>query len=132
MRPQRPVGPQPANGPRGTSRAPSSHLQAPDLGPAVALLEQAADQVPLPVLPQPIVIADYGAADGNDSLKPLSRAIDVLRRRTRHDHPILVAHTDSPENDFTALFKTLADDDDSYLSTDTATFASAIGRSFFR
>ena len=72
------------------------------------------------MLPQPIVIADYGAAGGNDSLKPLSRAIDVLRRRTRHDHPILVAHTDSPENDFTALFKTLADDDDSYLSTDTA------------
>lgn len=132
MRPQRPVGPQPVKGSKGTSRPLSAHLQAHDLRPAIALLEQAADQVPLPVLPQPIVIADYGAADGNDSLKPLSRAIDVLRRRTRHDHPILVAHTDGPENDFTALFKTLADEDDSYLSKDAATFASAIGRSFFR
>ena len=61
----------------------------------------------------------------------MSAAIEVLRRRTRHDHAILVAHTDVPDNDFTALFRTLADDPDSYLHTDTASFASAIGRSFY-
>ncbi|HTY31142.1 SAM-dependent methyltransferase [Mycobacterium sp.] len=109
----------------------SSRLQAAGLARAIALFERAAEQVPLPAPPQPIVIADYGAANGHNSLKPLSAAIAVLRRRTRQDHAILVAHTDVPHNDFTALFHTLADDPDSYLHTDTTSFASAIGRSFY-
>jgi SAM dependent carboxyl methyltransferase len=109
----------------------SSRLQAAGLARAIAMLERAAEQVPLPSHPQPIVIADYGAANGHNSLKPLSAAIAVLRRRTRHDHAILVTHTDVPDNDFTALFRTLADDPDSYLHLDTTSFASAIGRSFY-
>jgi len=109
----------------------SSRLQAAGLAPAIALFERAAAQVPLPQPPQPIVIADYGAANGHNSLKPLSAAIAVLRRRTRHDHAILVAHTDVPHNDFTALFQTLADDPESYLHLDPASFPSAIGRSFY-
>ncbi len=112
--------------------AQSSRLQAAGLAPAIALFEQAAAQVPLPQPPQPIVIADYGAANGHNSLKPLSASIAVLRRRTRHDHAILVAHTDVPHNDFTALFQNLADDPESYLHLDTASFASAIGRSFYQ
>jgi len=109
----------------------SSRLQAAGLARAIALFERAAEQVPLPAPPQPIVIADYGAANGHNSLKPISAAIKVLRRRTRHDHAILVAHTDVPDNDFTALFRTLDDDHDSYLHNDAASFASAIGRSFY-
>ena len=109
----------------------SSRLQAAGLDQAIALFERTAEQVPLPTAPQPIVIADYGAANGHNSLKPLSAAIAVLRRRTRHDHAILVTHTDVPDNDFTALFRTLADDPDSYLHTDATSFASAIGRSFY-
>ncbi len=109
----------------------SSRLRAAGLAPAIALFERAAELVPLPKPPQPIIIADYGAANGHNSLKPMSAAIAVLRRRTRHDHAILVAHTDVPDNDFTALFRTLADDPESYLHLDTATFASAIGRSFY-
>ncbi len=108
-----------------------SRLQAAGLAPAITLFERAAELVPLPKPPQPIVIADYGAANGHNSLKPLAAAIAVLRRRTRHDHAILLAHTDVPDNDFTALFRTLADDPDSYLQLDTASFASAIGRSFY-
>lgn len=109
----------------------SSRLQAAGLGPAIALFERAAEQVPLPKPPQPIVIADYGAANGHNSLKPMSAAIAILRRRTRHDHAILVAHTDIPDNDFSALFHTLSDDPESYLHLDAATFASSIGRSFY-
>jgi salicylate 1-O-methyltransferase len=109
----------------------SSRLQAAGLLPAVALFEQAAAEVPLPTPPQPIVIADYGAATGHNSLTPMSAAIEVLRRRTRHDHAILVAHTDVPDNDFTALFRTLADDHDSYLNHDASSFPAAIGRSFY-
>jgi salicylate 1-O-methyltransferase len=109
----------------------SSRLQAAGLQPAVALFERAAAEVPLPTPPQPVVIADYGAATGHNSLKPMCAAIEVIRRRTRDDHAILVAHSDVPDNDFTALFRTLADDPDSYLLKDTASFASAIGRSFY-
>lgn len=109
----------------------SSRLQAAGLLPAVALFEQAARQVPLPRPPQPVVIADYGAATGYNSLKPMAAALEVLRGRTRHDHAIMVAHTDVPENDFTALFRTMADDPDSYLHHDPASFTSAIGRSFY-
>ena len=55
----------------------------------------------------------------------------MLRRRTRHDHAILVTHTDVPDNDFAALFQTVSEDPDSYLHTDTKCFTSAIGRSFY-
>jgi salicylate 1-O-methyltransferase len=109
----------------------SSRLQAAGLAEAIAVFERAAGHVPLPRHPQPIVIADYGAANGHNSLKPIMAAIGALRRRTRHDHAILVAHTDLPDNDFTALFRTLAEDPDSYLHLDTASFSSAVGRSFY-
>jgi hypothetical protein len=109
----------------------SSRLRAAGLASAIAAFERAAELVALPEAPQPIVIADYGAANGHNSLKPLSAAIAVLRRRTRHDHAILVAHTDAPHNDFTALFGTVAEDPESYLHSDPATFTSAIGRSFY-
>ncbi|ORV14105.1 SAM-dependent methyltransferase [Mycobacterium celatum] len=110
---------------------PSSRLQAAGLAPAVALFEQAAAEVPLPKPPQPIVIADYGAATGHNSLLPVCAAIAVIRRRTRPEHAILVTHTDLPGNDFTALFRTLSEDPDSYLHKDPASFSSAIGRSYY-
>ncbi|OBK27400.1 SAM-dependent methyltransferase [Mycobacterium asiaticum] len=110
----------------------SSRLQAAGLLPAITLFEQAAEQVPLPKAPQPVVIADYGAATGHNSLKPMCAAIQVLRGRTRHDHAILVTHTDVPDNDFTSLFHTLADDPDSYVHHDAASFPSSIGRSFYQ
>ena len=109
----------------------SSRLQAAGLTGAMAIFEEAASVVPLPKPPQPIVIADYGASTGHNSLLPICAAIAVLRKRTRHDHSTLVVHTDIPDNDFTAMFRTLAEDPDSYLSQDAATFASAVGRSFY-
>ncbi|MEZ5130499.1 MAG: SAM-dependent methyltransferase [Mycobacterium sp.] len=110
----------------------SSRLQAAGLKSATELFEQAAAQVPIPAPPQPIAIADYGAANGYNSLLPMGAAVAVLRARTRPDHAILVAHTDLPDNDFTALFTTLTEDPDSYLTKDSATFPSAVGRSFYR
>lgn len=114
--------------PSGTLRA---KVPAAGLAPAVALFEQAAQEVSLPATDQPILIADYGAADGRNSLRPISRAVAAVRRRTAADHPILVTHTDLPHNDFSALFATLSDDPDSYLNTDSASFSSVIGRSFY-
>lgn len=110
----------------------SSRLQASGLVTGISLFEQAAHSVTIPEAPQPIAVADYGAATGYNSLLPIGAAIRVLRGRTRPDHAILVTHTDLPGNDFTALFTTLGEDPDSYLAKDAATFASAVGRSFYR
>lgn len=110
----------------------SSRLQAAGLQPAIALFEDAARSVPLPRAPQPIAIADYGAANGYNSLLPVNTAIRVLRGRTRSDRAILVVHTDVAENDFSALFATLVDDPDSYLKKEQAVFASSVGRSFYQ
>jgi hypothetical protein len=110
----------------------SSRLQAAGLRAAIELFEQAANEVPLPRSPQPIVIADYGVGTGHNSLLPIGAAVTQLRTRTRREQAVLVAHTDAAENDFTMLFRTLADDPASYLKHDAATFASAVGRSFYQ
>jgi salicylate 1-O-methyltransferase len=109
----------------------SSRLQAAGLRPAIKLFERAASEVPIPRSPYPVVIADYGASTGHNSLLPVGAAITVLRKRTRPEQSIMIVHTDVPENDFSVLFETLADDPDTYLRKDEATFASAIGRSFY-
>ena len=123
------VRPQPME---SASYTASSRLKASGLPIAIKLFEQSAQAVPLPRAPQPIAIADYGAATGYNSLLPIGAAIAILRARTRTDRAILVAHTDLPGNDFTALFTTLTEDPDSYLVKDAATFASAVGRSFYQ
>lgn len=109
----------------------ATRLQAAGLQSGIALFESSAARVPLPDPPQPIVIADYGASSGHNSLLPVGAAIAELRKRTRPEHSVLVAHTDTPVNDFRALFRTLEEDPDSYLHRDRATFASAVGRSFY-
>ncbi|MHA0287974.1 SAM-dependent methyltransferase [Mycobacterium sp. C3-094] len=108
-----------------------SRLQAAGLSRAIEIFREAAAAVPLPAPPQPIVLADYGAGNGHNSLLPMGAAISVLRSRTRPEHSVLVAHTDRPNNDFTALFRTLDEDPDTYLAKDAAAFASAVGRSFY-
>jgi SAM-dependent methyltransferase len=109
----------------------ASRLQAAGLQRAIAHFEQAAEVVPIPRSPRPIVIADYGAGTGHNSVLPIGAAIAVLRKRTRPEHSVLVTHTDVPDNDFTALFRTLTDDPDSYLKRDKASFGSAVGRSYY-
>ncbi len=109
----------------------ATRLQAAGLASAIAVFEKAAAEVPIPRPPHPIVVADYGASNGLNSLLPIGAAIAVLRKRTRPDHSVLVAHTDSPDNDFSEMFRNLEHDPDSYLSRDRATFPSAVGRSFY-
>ena len=109
----------------------SSRVQAAGSSPALPLFEYAARNVELEAPPAPIVIADYGASEGRNSLAPLAAAIGALRARVGHERAISVVHTDLPESDFTALFQLLAIDSDSYLRRDSAAFASAVGRSFY-
>lgn len=108
----------------------SSRLQTVGLRTATKLFEQAAAEVPLPAAPQPVVIAEYGSGNAHNGLLPIGAGIAALRKRIRPEHPIVVTHTDIPDNDFSALFRTLRDDPFSYLRTDRATYASAVGRSY--
>jgi hypothetical protein len=98
---------------------------------ALPLLEQAARQVDPGPEDRPILIADYGASQGRNSLRPIGAAIAVLRERFGAGRLIRVTHTDLPDNDFSTLFHTVHDDPGSYLRNDPNVFADAIGRSFY-
>ncbi len=106
----------------------NSQVQQRGLIPGMRLLERAASAVDLPDPPQPIMIADYGCAGGRNSLAPVATAIEALRRRA--NTPISVAHTDLPDNDFSALFDTLWNDPASYTALPDV-FPMAIGHSFY-
>lgn len=123
VRPERPGSP---------TYTAASRLRAAGLAPAVNLFAGLAGTVPLPRAPHPVVLCDYGAATGHNSLLPLGAAVSALSGRIRKDQAILVTHTDVAENDFTALFHTLAEDPDSYLHRYPAVYASAVGRSFYQ
>jgi hypothetical protein len=108
----------------------NSALQASGAALALPVFEQAADSIPLEDASRPIVIADYGASEGRNSLIPLSLAIRVLRKRVGPSRPICVVHTDLPANDFRSLFATIEGEPESYAG-DACVFPSAIGRSFY-
>lgn len=95
------------------------------------LLRAAAASVPLPSAGEPFLIADYGAAQGRNSLGPMRAAIAAVRTRAGGGMPIGVIHTDIPGNDFSALFKLLATSPQSYLADADDVFAYAAGRSFY-
>jgi SAM dependent carboxyl methyltransferase len=109
----------------------SSRVQATGLAPAIALIERAAATASLAPAPEAIVIADYGASEGRNSLLPMARAIGALRGRVGPKRAISVVHTDVPDNDFSALFETLANGPESYFKGDPNAFASAVGRSYY-
>lgn len=106
-----------------------SRLQAGGSAHGLPALAQAFDDMPLDG--QPLVIADYGSAQGRNSFVPVGAAISEIRARRGAGVPISVVHTDQPENDFSALFALLRDSPDSYLRNDPNVFASAAGRSFY-
>ena len=109
----------------------SSRVQAAGLLPAIALFADAARAVPLSSTQQPVFIADYGASQGHNSLTPIAAALAVIRARVGMERSVFVFHTDLASNDFSSLFETLSTDLDSYLRSDRAVFAAAVGRSYF-
>ena len=107
------TAPSPMEGHRAYNR--SSHVQAAGLAAAIPLLRLAAETAPLAPAPEPIVIADYGASEGHNSLIPMREAISELRQRVGTSRAISVVHTDLPSNDFSALFEALESDPGSYI-----------------
>ena len=120
--------PAPMEGGGSYNRA--SAVQAAGAGPAVPLLEAAATVVPVTAA-GPLAIVDYGVSEGRNSMAPIGAAIAVLRGRVGAERAITVFHTDLPDNDFAALFETLARDPASYMAGDAAVFPAAVGRSFY-
>ncbi len=95
---------------------------------ALPLAERAAAEVSLHEGTS--ILADYGAAQGRNSLVPMRAFIHGLRERGSAG-PINVVHTDLAGDDFTTLFETLDDSPDSYLAGAEDVFAYAAGRSFY-
>ena len=106
-----------------------SRPQAAAASRGMGLLAQAAERVGPPPAGAPIVVADYGSAEGRNSLAPVGNAIRVLRRR--HRAPISVVHVDRPGNDFASLFNLLRTDPGSYLAAAEDIFPYAVGASFY-
>jgi hypothetical protein len=116
---------------RGAYNAHSA-LQASGAALALPLWEQAAAEASIPDGDYPIVIADYGASQGRNSVIPIQLAIDRLRSRLGPRRAISVAHTDLPANDFSSLFATVDGEQTGYVRDDPNVFPHAVGRSFFR
>ncbi len=76
-------------------------------------------------------IADYGSAQGHNSLLPIKTAIAQIKSRWNPIPPITVIHTDLPTNDWTTLFQTVLTSPDSYLIGETKVFAFASGTSVY-
>lgn len=108
----------------------NSQLQAANLTSALPLLEDAARNVPLGRT-GPVVLADYGASQGRNSMQPIAAAIDTLRPRIGNDRPVEVVHVDLPSNDFASLFTLIDEDAASYLAGREHVYPLAIGRSHF-
>src|SRR4030095_6959629 len=96
---------------------------------AMALWQSALEKIP--VGEENIVIADYGCSQGRNSARPMSIAIDALRRRAGARRPVEIYHNDLPSNDFGSLFQAIAEEPDSYMVGREAVFPFAIGRSYF-
>ena len=105
----------------------------PSGGGALALphLERAVADVPLELIDEPIVIADYGSSQGLNSVATMRLAIESVRRRSGADRPIMVYHVDQPSNDFNALFGLLDQSPNRLTLHDSRVFPCAIGRSFY-
>ncbi len=108
----------------------NSAMQAGGIAGLLPMLEKAARSIAIG--DEPIVIADYGASQGRNSMGPMRIAIEEIRARTGAERVVEVIHTDLPSNDFTALFMALESDPLSYLSAQHNVFSSAIGRSYFQ
>jgi hypothetical protein len=95
------------------------------------LLERAVREMSVPQGPEPATAADFGAAQGRNSLEPMRLAVEKMRRRTSVSTPIVVVHTDLPQNDFGSLFVLVEGSPESYLRSVDNAFALAAGKSFY-
>jgi hypothetical protein len=109
----------------------SAKIQGAGVASVLHLLEGAVENISPIGADAPIVIADYGSSEGENSLAPIGLAIRTLRRRVTPHRPIMVYHVDLPINDFNSLFRVLSSDLQGYGKDEPNLFSAAVGRSFY-
>ena len=102
---------------------------------ASGMLVEAVNAINPPSSDGPIVLADFGAADGGTSESALRKCIEQIRTRFP-DNQIQVTYTDLPSNDFSVLFKNLLgvgpQTAHTYLTDIENVFVNACGIGFHR
>jgi hypothetical protein len=106
-----------------------SQLQARSAAEADAMLARAVAAVAIPS--GPLVIADFGCAQGHNSMRQMALVLDGLAERAGRGRDVMVVHTDLPHSDFTSLFGTLNAAPESYRRGRDNVFSSVIGQSFY-
>jgi len=100
------------------------------------LIVEAINQIDLAQIGAEFRIADYGSAQGQNSLLPMKTAIvqvkALVAKSGRTAIPISVTHTDLPANDWTTLFQTVLFSPDSYLVGESDVFCFASGTSVYQ
>jgi hypothetical protein len=76
-------------------------------------LEDCVGALPLPPADGQVVVVDYGASTGANSLASVGIAVAAIRARNPEQH-IAVVHNDLPSNDWNQLFSNVASRRDSY------------------
>jgi hypothetical protein len=79
-----------------------------------SIIEECVAAIPLPDPGEAVVVVDYGASTGANSIASVRAAIAAVRAR-RSDQPVAAVHNDLPTNDWNRLFANLASRPDSYL-----------------
>lgn len=96
----------------------------------VGLIAAAMESVELTPTGPPLMIADFGAADGANSLGPISHVLRSLRQAVGR-RPVLVVHADIVGNDFSALAATVANSPQSYTRDDADVVPMMVARSLY-
>ena len=113
-----------------------SHQQAKANTCGLSLIGEAINRIDLEQIGSEFRIADYGSAQGQNSLLPIKTAIAriklIMEQTGRAQMPVTVTHTDLPTNDWTTLFQTVLFSPDSYLAGEGNVFCFASGRSIYR
>jgi len=112
-----------------------SHEQGKANTCGLPLIIEAINQIDLGQIASEFSIADYGSAQGQNSLLPMKTAIAQIKalatKARRTEIPITVTHTDLPTNDWTTLFQTVLFSPDSYLAHQSNVFCFVSGTSIY-
>jgi cyclopropane-fatty-acyl-phospholipid synthase len=79
----------------------------------VSFIEQCVAAIAMPPSDRAVVIVDYGASTGANSLASVRAAVEAVRARNAQQ-PVAAVHNDLPSNDWNQLFGNLASRSDSY------------------
>jgi len=113
-----------------------SHEQGEANTYALPLIVEAINRIDLGQIGGEFRIADYGSAQGQNSLLPMKTAIARIRALAANSGgattPISITHTDLPTNDWTTLFQTVLFSPDSYLVGERDVFCFASGTSVYQ